>query len=457
MPTLNQLNAIREFFKSGATKSYEFRRKQLEKLRDVVVSNEQEIYNALYKDLRKSPEECWITENGFLLAEINNAIKELDRWMRPRKVATNLMNLPSRSYIYAEPLGVVLIISPWNYPFQLLLAPLVGAMAAGNCVVLKSSEFAPATAALMQKMISETFDDTYISITQEDGATIIPAMMKGFIFDHVFYTGSTQVGRIIYEMAAKNLVPVTLELGGKSPCVVEQEVNVRVAARRIAMTKFSNAGQMCVAPDYVLVHHTVKEAFVREMKLAIDEFYGPDSKTNENYGKIINQKQFDRLCQYLNEGKIIHGGETDAAHCHIEPTLLEDITENALIMREEIFGPLLPIITFTTMEEALVLIEEHKNPLAFYVFTSDKKKEELWLQSVAFGGGCVNNAALHLTNHRLPFGGRGFSGTGGYHGKYSFETFSHKKSILKTPLWFDPAIKYPPMKGKLKFLKWVIR
>jgi aldehyde dehydrogenase (NAD+) len=457
MPTLNQLNAIREFFKSGATKSYEFRRTQLEKLRDVVVSNEQEIYNALYKDLRKSPEECWITENGFLLAEINNAIKELDSWMKPRKVATNLMNLPSRSYIYAEPLGVVLIISPWNYPLQLLLAPLVGAMAAGNCVVLKSSEFAPATAALMQKMISETFDDTYISITQEDGAAIIPAMMKGFIFDHVFYTGSTLVGKIIYEMAAKNLVPVTLELGGKSPCVVEQQVNVRVAARRIAMTKFSNAGQMCVAPDYVLVHHSVKEDFVREMKLAIDEFYGPDSKTNENYGKIINQKQFDRLCQYLNEGKIIHGGKSDAAQCHIEPTLLEDITENALIMREEIFGPLLPIITFTTMEEALVLIEEHKNPLAFYVFTSDKKREELWLQAVAFGGGCVNNAALHLTNHRLPFGGRGFSGTGGYHGKYSFETFSHKKSILKTPLWFDPAIKYPPMKGKLKFLKWVIR
>ncbi len=457
MPTLNQLNAISDFYKTGATKSYEFRKKQLEKLRDVVVSNEQEIYKALYKDLRKSPEECWITENGFLLAEINHAIKELDSWMKPRKVATNLMNLPSRSYIYAEPLGVVLIISPWNYPFQLLLAPLVGAMAAGNCVVLKSSEFAPATAALMQKMISETFDETYISITQEDGATIIPAMMKSFIFDHVFYTGSTQVGRIIYEMAAKNLVPVTLELGGKSPCVVEQEVNVRVAARRIAMTKFSNAGQMCVAPDYVLVHHTVKEAFVRELKLAIDEFYGPDAKTNENYGKIINQKQFDRLCQYLHEGKIIHGGKTDAAQCHIEPTLLEDITENALIMREEIFGPLLPIISFATMEEALALIEQHKNPLAFYVFTSDKKKEELWLQAVAFGGGCVNNAALHLTNHRLPFGGRGFSGTGGYHGKYSFETFSHKKAILKTPLWFDPAIKYPPMKGKLKFLKWVIR
>ena len=457
MPTLNQLNAIRTFYNSGVTKSYGFRKQQLEKLRDIVIAHEQEIYDALFIDLKKSPEECWITENGFLLAEINNSIKKLETWMRPKKVTTNLMNLPSKSYIYSEPLGVVLIISPWNYPFQLLLTPLIGAIAAGNCVVLKSSEFAPATAAIIQKIISLSFEEKYVSITNEDGAVIIPQMMNNFSFDHVFYTGSTQVGKIIYEMAAKNLVPVTLELGGKSPCVVEKEVNAKVAARRIAMTKFSNAGQMCVAPDYLLVHSSVKEAFVQELKNAINEFYGPDPSVNENFGKIINEKQFDRLCQYLQEGTVIHGGKTDRNKLYIEPTLLQDVTFDAKVMSDEIFGPILPVISFTEMKEALDIIEQHKNPLAFYVFTSNKQKEEEWLQAVAFGGGCVNNAALHLTNHHLPFGGRGFSGTGSYHGKFSFDTFSHKKAVMKTPVWFDPAMKYPPMKGKMKLLKWLIR
>jgi aldehyde dehydrogenase (NAD+) len=457
MPTLNQLTAIRNYYNSGITKTYSFRKQQLEKLRDLVIAHEQEIYAALYKDLKKSPEECWITENGFLLAEINTGLKKLSSWMQPKKVSTNLMNLPSKSFIYPEPLGVVLIISPWNYPFQLLLAPLVGAMAAGNCVVLKSSEFVPATAALMQKMITQNFDADYISFTQEDGSVVIPAMMNHFIFDHVFYTGSTAVGKMIYEMAAKNLVPVTLELGGKSPCVVEEKVNVKVAARRITMTKFSNAGQMCVAPDYVLVHDAVKNEFIAEMKKAIQEFYGPDASNNENYGKIINEKQFDRLSSYLQEGTIIQGGKTDRSQLYIEPTLLQDIKGDARIMREEIFGPLLPVISFTNREDALSIIEKNKNPLAFYVFTSDKQKEEEWLAAVAFGGGCVNNAALHLTNHQLPFGGRGFSGTGSYHGKFSFDTFSHKKAVMKTPLWFDPAAKYPPMKGKMKILKWLIR
>jgi aldehyde dehydrogenase (NAD+) len=457
MPTLNQLNAIRTFYNSGVTKSYGFRKQQLEKLRDIVIAHEQEIYDALFIDLKKSPEECWITENGFLLAEINNSIKKLETWMRPKKVTTNLMNLPSKSYIYSEPLGVVLIISPWNYPFQLLLTPLIGAIAAGNCVVLKSSEFAPATAAIIQKIISLSFEEKYVSITNEDGAVIIPQMMNNFSFDHVFYTGSTQVGKIIYEMAAKNLVPVTLELGGKSPCVVEKEVNAKVAARRIVMTKFSNAGQMCVAPDYVLVHSSVKEAFVQELKNAINEFYGPDPSVNENFGKIINEKQFDRLCQYLQEGTVIHGGKTDKNKLYIEPSLLQDVTFDAKVMSDEIFGPILPVISFTEMKEALDIIEQHKNPLAFYVFTSNKQKEEEWLQAVAFGGGCVNNAALHLTNHHLPFGGRGFSGTGSYHGKFSFDTFSHKKAVMKTPVWFDPAMKYPPMKGKMKLLKWLIR
>lgn len=457
MPHLSQLTSMRNFFNTGVTKPFPFRKQQLEVLRNIVIAHEQEIYAALYADLKKSPEECWITENGFVLAEINNAIKNLNGWMKPQKVSTNLINLPSKSYIYSEPLGVVLIISPWNYPFQLLMAPLVGAIAAGNCVVLKSSEFAPATAALLNKIIGAGFDKNYVSITSEDGASIIPSMMNNFVFDHVFYTGSTQVGKMIYEMAAKNLVPVTLELGGKSPCVVEEDVNVQVAARRIAMTKFSNAGQMCVAPDYLLVHTKVKEAFVKALKKAVDEFYGPDALLNDGFGRIINEKQFDRLQQYLQQGKLLHGGTTDRSTLFIAPSILDEPPLDSTVMNEEIFGPILPVISFTTQAEALGIIERHKNPLAFYVFTNDKNKEAQWLESVSFGGGCVNNAALHLTNHLLPFGGRGHSGSGSYHGRFSFNTFSHKKSVMKTPVWFDPAAKYPPLKGKLKFLKWVIK
>lgn len=456
MPALHQLNAMQQWYATGATKSYEFRIQQLKKLKQVVIDYEAQLYAALYSDLRKNKEECWITENGFVLTEINYAIKKLKGWMQPNKVSTNLVNFPSKSYVYAEPLGVVLIISPWNYPLNLLFTPLVGAIAAGNCVVMKASEFAPATAAVMQQMITTTFDEKYISYTSEDGATVIPQMMNEFVFDHVFYTGSTSIGKKIYEMAAKNLVPVTLELGGKSPCVVEEEVDVKVAARRIVMTKFSNAGQMCVAPDYVLVHEKVKQALVEEMKKAIHQFYGPDTATNEGYGRIINHKQFDRLVVYLGDGNVLEGGKTNREDLYVAPTLMDNVQMDGGIMTDEIFGPVLPIISFNSSEAALAIIRQHKNPLAFYVFTSNSKKEEDWLQQVAFGGGCVNNAALHLTNHHLPFGGRGYSGTGHYHGRFSFDAFSHKKAVMKTPTWFDPSVKYPPMTGKLNILKKII-
>lgn len=457
MPSLNELTALRNFFNSGATRSFDFRKQQLEKLKDVLQRYEERIYQALYDDLKKSPEECWVTENGFVYAEINNTLKHLDEWMRPEKVPTNLLNLPSKSFVMSEPLGVVLLISPWNYPMQLLFTPLVGAIAAGNCIVMKSSEFAPATTALMKQMITGTFDPNYILFTEGDGATVIPGMMNNFIFDHVFYTGSTAVGKIIYQMAANNLVPVTLELGGKSPCIVESDADMKVAAKRIAMTKFSNAGQMCVAPDYVLVHESKKEEFITQIKNHLKNFFGDDAKSSDNYGKIINEKQFDRLIKYFADGKIIYGGNSDRSRLYIEPTLMTDINMDSSIMKDEIFGPVLPVIAFKTMEEALNIISKNKNPLAFYVFTSGKEKEMQWLNSVAFGGGCVNNASWHLTNHNLPFGGRGFSGSGHYHGKYSFDTFSHKKAVMKTPTWFDPSIKYPPFKGKLKLFKWVIK
>jgi aldehyde dehydrogenase (NAD+) len=455
MPTVNELTALRDFFMSGATRSYAFRKEQLVKLKYAVEKYEEELFAALNTDLKKSREESWVTENGFLLTEINNALRKLSAWMEPVKVRTNLINLPSKSFILSEPLGVVLIISPWNYPLQLLLTPMVGAIAAGNCVVLKPSEFASATAAVMRKMIGETFDRRYVLFAEGEGNVVVPQMMRDFVFDHVFYTGSTAVGKIIYRLAADNLVPVTLELGGKSPCVVEADAAIATAARRIAMTKFSNAGQMCVAPDYVLVHASKKEELTAALKKSIEGFFGPDPKNSEDYGTIINEKQFDRLAGYLKETNIIYGGDTDRSKLYISPTLVEVTHTDSRLMQEEIFGPILPVIPFTTAAEALGIIRQHTHPLAFYVFTSAKDKEKFWLETVAFGGGCVNNASWHLTNPHLPFGGRGASGMGNYHGKFSFDTFSHKKGILKTPVWFDPAIKYPPFKGKLKLFKMV--
>ena len=448
---------MRNYFDSGITKPYAFRKEQLIKLQQAVKKYEQPLHEALFVDLKKSPEECWVTETGFLLSELSNILKHLKGWMQPESVSTNLLNLPSKSFILQEPLGVVLIISPWNYPFQLLMTPLAGAMAAGNCVILKSSEFAPATSAVMKQMIEETFDKNYIQFVEGDGAVVIPEMMNNFTFDHVFYTGSTAVGKLVYKMAAERLVPVTLELGGKSPCVVEEDANIKIAAKRIAMTKFSNAGQMCVAPDYVLVHESRKDELIAGLKKSIHGFFGDKPEDSENYGKIINGKQFDRLVKYLQKGQLLHGGRNDKEKLFIEPTVISNVSLDADIMKDEIFGPILPVISFSSKAEALKIIAQNKNPLAFYVFTSSSAKEKDWLNSVAFGGGCINNASWHLTNHNLPFGGRGFSGSGQYHGKYSFETFSHKKAVMKTPTWFDPSIKYPPFKGKMKLFKMVIK
>lgn len=448
---------MRTYFETGVTKSHAFRKEQLTRLKQAVIKYQFAIQEALYKDLKKSPEEAWVTETGFLLSEISYTLNHLKRWMKPESVSTNLLNIPSRSYIVKEPLGTVLIIGPWNYPLQLLFTPLAGAIAAGNCVVLKASEFAPATASIMKKIIAETFEEQYVLFTEGDGATLIPEMMNDFVFDHVFYTGSTAVGKIIYQMAAKNLVPVTLELGGKSPCVVEADANITVAAKRIAMAKFSNAGQMCVTPDYVLVHASQKEALVDAIKKALLQFMGNDARQSYDYGRIINEKQFDRIVAYFPQGNILAGGKTDKATLYIEPVLMDNISMDSPIMKEEIFGPVLPVLTFTTTQEAVAIIARNPNPLAFYVFTGSKQKEKEWINAVAFGGGCINNAALHLTNHQLPFGGRGFSGTGSYHGKFSFDTFSHKKGILKTPTWFDPNMKYPSYKGKLKIFKWLMK
>lgn len=451
------LQNMRRYFESGITLPYAFRREQLLALKRSIEAHEEEIYDALCSDLRKSKEEAFASENGLTLTDLNESIRHLKDWMTPELVSTALFNMPSRSYIRREPLGVVLIVAPWNYPFQLSFTPLIGALAAGNCAVVKPSEFAPATSAVIGKIITKTFPSEYVLFVDGEGARVIPELMQAFRFDHIFYTGSTHVGRIMYQKAAEQLIPVTLELGGKSPAVIERDANVSVAARRITLGKFMNAGQTCIAPDYVLVPEDMLQRFAAEMKKSIEKFYGKEVAASEDYGRIINQRQFDRLSTYLHSGTVLFGGKTNREELFIEPTLLTDVALDAPVMQDEIFGPILPIIPYSNREQAREIIARNPNPLAFYVFTESKTNATYWLDAVPAGGACVNNANLHYANLELPFGGRGNSGIGSYHGRQSFITFSHAKSVMKTPTWFDPDIKYPPYKGKLWLLKTLLR
>lgn len=448
-----KLSLMQQFFESGATKPYSARKEKLKLLKQALKDHEEEIYAALYSDLKKSKEEAYATELGLVHAELNRSMKHLREWMEPEHVKTDLLNLPSSSRIYKDPLGIILIIAPWNYPFQLLFIPMIGAIAAGNTVVLKPSESAPATEAIIEKIIKKIYHPDFALAVTGNGAEVVPAMMNNFRFDHVFYTGSTAVGRSIYKMAADKLTPVTLELGGKSPCIVEEDANLTVAARRIAMGKFINAGQTCIAPDFVLVHEKVKDEFISKLKNSIESFFGTDPASSHDYGKIISTQRFDKLQSFLDKAHIVHGGSSDRSSSFIPPTVLTEVATDSAIMREEIFGPILPVISYSNDEEAYAVLKQNPNPLAFYLFTDSKKKEEAWMNKVAFGGGCINNTAWHFTNHHLPFGGIGASGIGSYHGKHSFDIFTHRKPVLKTPTWFDPSFKYPSFKGKLGLFK----
>ena len=453
METELNLNRQRDFFNTGATLSHAFRIEQLKKLKKIVTEYELQIYEALQKDLSKSKTETWISELSFVHSELDLALRKLKGWMKPKKVASNLVNFPSRNYIYSEPLGVVLIIGPWNYPFHLMMVPLISAIAAGNCVCLKCSEYAPATSSLIHSLIRKHFDSEFICCAEGDGETVVGQLMNRFVFDHVFFTGSPAVGKIIYQMAAAQLVPVTLELGGKCPAIVEADADIPVAAKRIAFAKFLNAGQTCVAPDYVLVQQSRKAELLDALSQAIVSFYTTTPQQSEDFGRIINQKHFDRLQDYLKEGEIVFGGELNREQLFISPTLLDNISLDSPIMQHEIFGPLLPVIGYDHRDEAKTIIRQNKNPLALYLFTKHSAQAKEWMRSTAFGGGCVNNAAVQLTNPRLPFGGRGMSGTGNYHGKFGFDNFSHQKPVLMTSTWFDPVLKYPPFSHRLKLFK----
>lgn len=451
------LQNIRNFFDSGATLDYEFRRKKLEALKSVIKKYEEEINAAMYADLKKNKEETWATETGLLLSEINYAIKNLHKWLRPKKVPTDIITFPSSGKIYSDPLGVVFIIAPWNYPLQLLLVPLVGAIAAGNCAVLKPSEMAPATEQIVVEMVKEVFDESYVNVITGNGAEVVPELINHFRFDHIFYTGSTAVGKEIYKMAANDLVPVTLELGGKSPCIVEADADIKVAAKRIVLGKFINAGQTCIAPDYILVHESVKKELLNALSETIQSFYTIDPSSSYDYGKIINQDRFQKLVSFLWERKIFYGGKYDEASLYIEPTIITGISMCDTVMKEEIFGPLLPVLSFSNTSEAMEMVKQNENPLSLYLFTKNKSTQKEWIRKVPFGGGCVNNTVWHFANKKMPFGGIGNSGIGSYHGKKTFELFSHAKPVLKTANWPDPNSKYPSFKGKIKLLKKIIR
>ncbi len=438
------VNRKRQYFESGVTRSYAFRKEQLQKLKAAIVGYEFDISQALRADLHKPNLESYVSEVALLYAEINHTLKHLKKWMKPEKVTTSLTNFPSRSTIYKEPLGICLIIGPWNYPFQLLMAPLIGAIAAGNTVVLKPSELTPRTAKVIEDMISHTFHRDYISVVQGEGAEVVPELMEQFRFDHIFFTGSVAVGKAIAQQAAEKLTPVTLELGGKSPAIVDKSANLKVAARRIAWGKTFNAGQTCVSPDYLLVEESIKYTFIAHFRAALEEFYGKLTPNHPDYGHIVNQKRFDTISSYLEQGRILHGGRVDREALFIEPTLMDEVDMDSPIMQEEIFGPILPILTFDNYDEVLDTIAKNPYPLSLYHFTSDKKKEAMIREQVQFGGGAVNNTIVHLSNPDLPFGGIGTSGYGAYHGKQSFDTFTHQKSIMKTGTWIDPSFRYAP-------------
>lgn len=449
------MQAQQAYFISGATLSWEFRVQQLRLLKDGIQRYEPEIMAALKQDLGKPGLEAYAAEIGFVYAELRHVLRNLKAWMRPQRVRTPLALQPSSSLVMSEPLGQVLIIAPWNYPFQLLIAPLIGAVAAGNCAVLKPSELAPHTAQVVERLITEIFPQEYVAVVQ--GGVETSQALLAEKWDYIFFTGSAAIGRIVARAAAEHLTPVTLELGGKSPCIVDRETDLGVTARRIAWGKFFNAGQTCVAPDYVLVDASVKDQLLEQIVHQIEQFFGPDPVRSEDYARIINLRHFDRLVGLLGEGLLVVGGQHDRAERYIAPTIIDGPSLTAPVMQEEIFGPILPVLTYQTLDEAIGIVRRFPKPLSLYLFSNNEATQQRVLSELSFGGGCINNTLMHLSNPHLPFGGVGESGMGAYHGKHSFDTFSHRKSIVRSTQTVDPKVVYQPYKGKLKLVRMLLK
>ncbi|HDB6514642.1 TPA: aldehyde dehydrogenase [Staphylococcus aureus] len=435
------------------TKDISFRKEQLKKLSKAIKSYESDILEALYTDLGKNKVEAYATEIGITLKSIKNARKELKNWTKTKNVDTPLYLFPTKSYIKKEPYGTVLIIAPFNYPFQLVFEPLIGAIAAGNTAIIKPSELTPNVARVIKRLINETFDANYIEVIEggiEETQTLIHLP-----FDYVFFTGSENVGKIVYQAASENLVPVTLEMGGKSPVIVDETANIKVASERICFGKFTNAGQTCVAPDYILVHESVKDDLITALSKTLREFYGQNIQQSPDYGRIVNLKHYHRLTSLLNSEQmnIVFGGHSDEDERYIEPTLLDHVTSDSAIMQEEIFGPILPILTYQSLDEAIAFIHQRPKPLSLYLFSEDENATQRVINELSFGGGAINDTLMHLANPKLPFGGVGASGMGRYHGKYSFDTFTHEKSYIFKSTRLESGVHLPPYKGKFKYIK----
>lgn len=428
-------------FKTNITKNVDFRIQSLQKLKSSICMHEKDIADALYSDLHKAPSESYMSEIGVVLSELTHIMKHIHSWSKNKTVPTPLAQFYSHSYISPEPYGCVLVMSPWNYPFQLTMVPLIGAIAAGNTAVVKPSAYASATSQIIAEIINECFDEEYVAVIQ--GGRKENTELLDQRFDYIFFTGGVTVGKLVMEKASRYLTPITLELGGKSPCIVDETANLKLAAKRIAFGKFLNAGQTCVAPDYVLVHESVKQEFILYIMDALRTFFGEHPLACENYPKIINEKHFIRLQGLMmDEHKAVGGNVND--HMQIEPTILDEVTFHSPVMQEEIFGPILPVISYTDITKVIEYVNNHEKPLALYLFTTNKITENLILNSCSFGGGCINDTIIHLISNYLPFGGVGMSGMGSYHGKKSFDTFTHYRSIVKKANWIDLPFRYHP-------------
>ena len=447
---LNQFGQVMNF-----KTDINYRKKSLVKLRNCVQLYEQEIIKALYDDFKKPAFEAVLSETGYILAELSHTIRNINKWTKPQLVLPSLLNFPSTDYIYKEPYGKVLIISPWNYPYQLALCPLIAAVAAGNQVVVKPSELTPNTSRIIAKIISETFDEDHVKCVE--GNADVAQQLLSQRWDYIFFTGSVTVGKIVAKAAAENLTPLTLELGGKNPCIIDKTANIKLAAKRIVWGKFLNAGQTCIAPDYLLVSDKIKTAFIELLKKEITEAYGEDPETSTDFPRIINQKNWSRLTAMLANESLHVGGKTNSHDYYIAPTLIDEPNLDNLVMKEEIFGPILPILSFGNEADLASIILRYEKPLSLYVFSNDKAFAKRIIQNYSFGGGCINDTVVYFSNGRLPFGGVGHSGIGGYHGKFSFDTFTHRKAVVKKANWLDIPIRYAPYKGKINILKKILK
>jgi len=445
----------RHYFNEGTTKNAKFRKDQLKIFLKALRDNEQLLLDAAWKDLHKSEFETYATELGLVYGEIELAIRKVRKWAKPKDVITNLPNLPGSSFIKPEPFGNCLVIGAWNYPYLLTLGPVIGAMAAGNTILLKPSEITPACSAALANILNNVFDAGYFRVV-EGGISETQALLKQK-FDYIFFTGSTRVGKIVYKAAAENLTPVTLELGGKCPCIVDQDAALKVAAKRIAWGKFINAGQVCIAPDYLLVHESVKNKLISYIKDYIIQFYGENPQQSPDYVRIGNRPNFEKLKALIDPGKLFYGGQSDEKDLYIAPTILDNVSWDDKVMEEEIFGPVLPVLVFDDFFKIVAQLKRLPKPLALYYFGHNKGKQKLIFNELSFGGGTINDVVMHISNPNLPFGGVGNSGIGNYHGKKGFETFSHHKSLMKRADWIDLPLKYPPYSiGKLNVVKKVL-